>query len=343
MFDNKNDARWPTLVAGLILLIVLAAVAVMSEETNSRHRAISERVASAVPETAGYRFLASLEPLASRMAGSFPDDALVTYDIGIAPGAAVEAIEAFLESSLPELHAWLRKFFAEFQWVTGLDPDVDLLPHLGHGMAVGLLPPENETDGWPFPRKVVILRVLDEVAVSRFMEAWITWEAGAIAPTTQGLLGASVLSEEVAGHDLIGLQLDGLLPCNLPLPSPSYAVAGDFLVMSPVRSAVVETVGGLVQEPLPTASIADGPVVEEVWLNFPEWSGVWRRAEPFVESLFDRLGVDSPVLIQTCGALVELVGEFEPGFGTTSVTPEGGLVFRFEMGPRGLKTASTGL
>ena len=342
MFDDRNNSLRPTLVACVILLIVLAAVAVMSEETRSGHRDVGERVASAVHGAAGHHFLASLEPLNGRMAGSFPDDALITYDIGVAPETAVEAIEELLESSLPEFSRSLQEFLAEFREATGLDPRHDLVPHLEHGLAVGLLPPESDADGWPFPRKVVIMRVRDAEAVSRFLEAWISWEAGAIAPITQGLVGASVRSGHLDGHEIVGLQLDGLLPIDFPFPSPSYSVAGDFLVMSPVRSAVAETLGRLEWDQSRPDATVDGEVVEEVWLNFPQWPEAWRRAEPFVESLLGRLGLETLGLIQTCRAMAEIVGEFDPGSGTTSITPQGGLVFRFEIDPPEPMTARTG-
>ena len=47
------------------------------------------------------------------------------------------------------------------------------------------------------------MRIRDAETVSRFMEAWIRWEAGAIAPMTQGLLGASVRSGNVDGHEVV--------------------------------------------------------------------------------------------------------------------------------------------
>jgi len=349
MFDDRYSPR-PTLIAGLILLIVLAAVAAMPAELGTDESAgsavarlttgrrvsptIVGQMAAAAQGAAGERLLASLAPIGETISGSFPDDALVSYDIGIAPEAAVELMETLIESALPDLHEWLEDIFAEFRMATGLDPEIDFLPYLDHGLAVGLLPSESDVGGWPFPRKVVIMRVLDEVAVSRFLEAWISWEAGAIAPKTQGVLGASVISEEVAGSKLVGLQLDGLLPAGLPLPSPSYSVAGDYLIVSSVRSAVAETLGRLENGTSPPpVMIGAEPVVEVVRLNFPEWPGAWLRAEPFVGSLIDRLGGDSPTIIRFCRTMVEYFGEFQPGHGTTTLTPDGGLVFRFELEP----------
>ncbi len=360
MFDDKNDARWPTLVAGLILLIVLAAVAAMSagldtdpsigsavasQTTSQRFSpAIVGQIAAAAQGSAGERLLASLAPIDESISGSFPDDALIAYDIGIAPDSAIELMETLIESALPDLHRWLGDVLGEFRMATGLDPKIDLLPYLDHGLAVGLLPSESDVDGWPFPRKVVIMRVLDEVAVTRFFEAWITWEAGAIAPKTQGVLGASVVSEMVAGSDLVGLQLDGLLPAGLPLPSPSYAVTGEYLIVSPVRSAVAETLGRLENgiSP-PPVTMGEEAVVEVVRLNFPEWPRAWLRAEPFVGSLIDRLGGDSPTVIRFCRALMEYLGEFQPAHGTTALTPDGRLVFRFEIPTREPEPTSTGM
>ena len=348
MFDENINGRRTTLIAGLILLIVLAAVAAMSAglgagtETTGASGAISLRTHTAAPQRlvpqahdrVMERLLGSLGPIEEPMAACLGDGALIAYDLGVAPAAAFEVLDQLLDATAPKLHEWLRGVLAEFQMASGLEPEIDLLPHLDHGMAVGLLPPEGDLAGWPFPRKVVIMRVLDEVAVSRFLEEWITWEAGAVAPMTQGVLGASIYSEKVAGFDLVGLQLDGLLPAQLPLPSPSYVVAGDYLIVSPVRSAVVETLSRLEEGCLPPpAGTTDETVVEEVWLNFPEWPRAWQRAEPLVGSILARLGVESPATLQACGSLFQLLGGFQPAHGTTSLTPEGGFVFRIEMTP----------
>lgn len=359
MFDGTNTRR-ATLVAGLILLIVSAAVAAISAETDadgSNGMAVIRRTAGAhlsptivgqiaavAQGTAAERLLASLRPINESISSSFPDDALLAYDIGISPDAAIELMEKLIESALPDLSLWLEDVLGEFRMATGFDPEIDFYPFLGHGLAVGLLPSESNVDGWPFPRKVVIMRVLDDVAVSRFLEAWISWEAGAIAPKTQGILGASVVSEVVGGSDLVGLRLDGLLPAGLPLPSPSYAVAGDYLIVSSVRSAVAETLGRLENgiSPAPEA-IGEGPVVEVVRLNFPEWPQAWQRAEPFVESLIDRLGGDSPTVIRFCRTMIEYLGEFQPGYGTTTLAPDGGLLFRFELAPSRPELSQNGL
>jgi hypothetical protein len=57
------------------------------------------------------------------------------------------------------------------------------------------------------------------------------------------------------------------------------------------------------------------------------------RAEPYVESLVDRLGGDSPAVIGFCRTMIQYLGEFGPAHGTTTLSPEGGLVFHFEMAP----------
>ena len=349
MLDDTN-ARRATLVAGLILLIVLAAVAVLSAEMSTGRiggisatsRMVGERfspataglVTTAATGTAGGNLLASLAPINDSISGSFPDDALITFDIGIAPEAAVDLFEDLVESALPDLHLWLTETLDEFRAVSGLDPYTDFLSHLDHGLAVGMLAPERDLDGWPFPRKVVIVRVVDEVAAASFLEAWIHWQAGVIAPKTHGVLGASVVTEVVAGLEIVGLELNGLLPAELPLPSPSYALVGDFLIVSSVRSGVAETLRRLENGvPITSPLVSEDPVVEVVRLNFSEWPRAWLRAEPFVESVVDRLGGDSPAVIGFCRAMIQYLGEFEPAQGTTILTPDGGLVFRFEMGP----------
>lgn len=359
MFDDTNSRR-ATLVAGLILLIVLAAVAVLSAEFNSGGidgmRAARQTTAepfspaaaslfiTAATATTGERLMASLAPINDSISGLFPDDALIAYDIGIAPEAAVDVLEELLESAVPDLHMWLAETLDEFRLASGLDPHSDFLSQLDHGLAVGMLAPESDSDGWPFPRKVVILRVLDEVTMARFLEAWITWEAGAIAPKTSGVLGASVETETVAGSKIVGLQLNGLLPAELPLPSPSYALVGDYLIVSSVRSGVAEILARLESGvPLTSPLTSEGPVVEIVRLNFSEWPRAWRRAEPFIGSLVDHLGGDAPAVVAFCRTLVRHLGEFGPAHGTTTLTPDGRLVLRFEMEPSHLKLESAGL
>jgi hypothetical protein len=380
MFDDDNTPRRVSLVAGLILLIVLAAVAAMpgtpgaedpafavAENTaldaevagvvahlgavdtlnwiqstvveqyvsDGRTRSTgTRRVAPNMHDRAVTRMLDALGPITAPMSACFADDALVRYDLGIAPGAAVEVLTSLLEAAVPDVHARLQEVLYEFTLATGLDPTVDFLPHLGHGVAVGLLPPEEDIDGWPLPRKVVIMRVLDDDAVARYLEAWITWVAGAVAPMTHGILGARIDAETVAGFDLVGLRMDGLLPVRFPLPSPSYVVADGFLVVSPVRSAVAETIDRLGEG---CSSTPDAPpetsVVEEVWMNLPEWPRAWQRAEPHVGSILAWLGVESPTAVQACGSFFQLLGGFQPAHGTTSLTPEGGFVFRIEFAP----------
>ena len=363
MFDDTNTRR-ATLVAGLILLIVLAAVAAMSAELGGEYRAFavpentafiiemsdlarhlgavensdgirgtalarqtssartrpaaSQRLVPTMHDQAIVKMMNSLEPIDETMAACFGDEALVAYDLGIAPAAASEVLDQLLEATAPELHAWLRGVLDEFRTASGLDPRTDLLPHLDDGVAVGLLSAEADSDGWPFPRKVIIMGVLDDAAVARFLEAWLTWVAGAVAPMTNGLIGASIESEVVGGFDLVGLRLDGFLPARLPLPSPSYMVADDFLIVSPIRSAVVETINrlehGCSSSPV---GYLDESVVERVWLNFPEWPRAWQRAEPLVGSILARLGVDLPAMLHACGSLFN----FSEGSSPRTVQP----------------------
>jgi hypothetical protein len=128
--------------------------------------------------------------------------------------------------------------------------------------------------------------------------------------------------------------MNGLLPADLPLPSPSYALVGDYLIASSVRSGVAETLARLESGvPLTSLLVSEHPVVEIVRMNFAEWPRAWLRAEPFVESVIDRLGGDSAAIIGFCRTMVRYLGEFGPAYGTTTLTPDGGLVFNFEMAP----------
>lgn len=374
MFDEESDRPSTTLIAGLILLIVLAAVAVMSGEPSAADRAQAVRKGAAGPaEVAGPvdgggampgillaralrvdwsrqanprrlspgarstpidELLRSVRPISEPLSRCFGEDALVAYDLGIAPAPAAEALAELLEASAPEIRAWLRRALGEFAASSGLEPETDFLPYLGDGVAVGLLPPEAGIDGWPLPRKAVILRVLDDDAVARYLREWFSWEAGALAPMTHGVLGASVDAETVNGFDLVGLRLNGLLPARLPLPSPSYVVADGILIVSPVRSAVAETLGRLLLGcALPPPGYSGGSAVEEVWLNFPEWPEAWRRAEPVVERVAAWLGAESPAAIEACRSVIGFLAGFEPAHGTTSLTPDGGFAFRIEMKP----------
>ena len=104
--------------------------------------------------------------------------------------------------------------------------------------------------------------------------------------------------------------------------------------MSSVRSGVAETLERLEDgTPLASPLNSEDPVVEIVRLNFSEWPQAWLRAEPYVASLVDRLGGDSPAVIGFCRTMIEYLGEFGPAHGTTSLTADGGLVFHFEMTP----------
>ena len=107
MFDDTNDRR-ATLVAGLILLIVLAAVAAMSAEFNldgisetgrspqTADEAFSPAAASLITTGAtamtGEGLMASLVPMNESVSAFFPNDALIAYDIGIAPEAVVGVV-----------------------------------------------------------------------------------------------------------------------------------------------------------------------------------------------------------------------------------------------------------
>jgi hypothetical protein len=302
------------------------------------HRAAERRLEPSPGFGSWSRVLASLRPIEKPMSGVFPDDALAAYDIGGTPSAAVGTIAELLERLAPRLYGPMVDLIGDFRLQTGLDPIDDFLRLLDDGLTVGLLPPETDPDGWPMPRKVAIVRTLDPVAVAHFLEAWISWEAGAIAPLTNGLLGASIHTEPVAGSEMVSIQLDGLLPAWIPLPSPSYALVGEYLIVSPVRSAVADTAARLSGGPIDSdAGVGDEAVVEVVKLNFPAWPDAWRRTEPVVGRVIDHLGGEPADVLQACGSIVELVGAFGPANGRTWLTPEGGFVFHMEVEPGPLR------
>ena len=286
------------------------------------------------------RFLASLTPIDHRLSALLPEDSLVTYDLGASSGATLEALRQLLGSTIPAYDSWLRRTLEEFQTATGLDPTMDLLPHLGQGIGVGLLPPEAESGGWPLPRPVLLVRSSDDAALWRFLTGWLEWKAGAMAPRTQGLLSATVVTEEVAGRVLLGLQIESLLPLPFPPPSPTVAVEDGLLIASPIRSAVVETLERLAEEEgvERTPFDAEG-IVEVIHLNLPAWPEAWRRAESTIGTLTARCCADSERMIDVIRALIDLVGRFEPAHGATTLTADGRFVFHLELRLRGVKGA----
>ena len=138
------------------------------------------RLVAATPDDRTEKLLAGLAPIDEALSTHFPDNALATYDLGAPAAETVEVLAHHIETCTPLLHRILRTVLDDFRMASGLNPELDLLPFLGRDIAVGVLPPEGDPDGWPLPRPILIVRSTDDEAVRRFSEAWLRWEAGAL-------------------------------------------------------------------------------------------------------------------------------------------------------------------
>lgn len=215
--------------------------------TGSSADSASIRVCSSVllpigVDTPLSRLARSLRPLDEPLSRLLPDEALAAWDLGAPPAAVAGLAAGVLGEVAPAQHGWLQARLSELR-AAGIDPTTDLLPALGHEVSGGLLPPAPEDAAWRLPRPVWLLRVDDEQAVARALPALLRWWAGAVADLSQGLTSAVTVRDELWGVSLIGLQIEGVL--DRPLPSPTVAVTGGVLVVSPVRSAVRDVVVGL--------------------------------------------------------------------------------------------------
>jgi hypothetical protein len=284
------------------------------------------------------RLLATLAPIGRPLSEYLPDSALAAYDLGASPVEVIEFLAQHLETTLPVVHAWLRGMVDEFRMATGLDPERDLLPSLGRGIAVGVLPPEDDLQGWPLPRPVLLMTSTDDAAVRRFMDERMSWAAGALAPMTQGLLGARVVSGWAAGTELVGLQLDSVFTLPMPLPSPTVAVADGLVILSPVRSGVVEILQHRPSNAAPvTAAVRRTAAVETIWLNLPAWPDAWRRAEILFSSPhLEQIVMPGPV-IDIARSVMGLLGGFGPATAAATVTSDGEFTFHLAI-PRNRET-----
>lgn len=180
-------------------------------------------------------FARSLKPLEEPLSRLLPDDALAAWDLGASPAAVAGLVAQILREVAPGQHRWLADRLSELR-AAGIDPATELLPALGHGLGGGLLPPDPGDASWQLPRPVWLLRVEDEPAVARVLPGLLRWWAGAVADLSGGLTSAVPVREELWGVSIASLQIEGVL--DRPLPSPTFAVTGGVLVISPVRSAV---------------------------------------------------------------------------------------------------------
>ena len=112
--------------------------------------------------------------------------------------------------------------------------------------------------------------------VDKFLYEFFHWRASALAPFTGGLVSAMVVSEQHEGVEIMGLKLDSII--DLPLPSPAFALVGDTLIISPVRSALKEAVSAmhgnvprLTKATLAGTGTVQPDPVELIHLNLEGW------------------------------------------------------------------------
>jgi hypothetical protein len=188
------------------------------------------------------RFARSLRPVEVPLSQFLPRDAVAVWDAGTTPAALAGLADELLGELAPRHHAWVADLLAEARAV-GVDPVADLLPALGEGLAEGVLAPERGPSRWPLPRPVWLVRVKDRRAATRAMDELLHWEAGAFAEASGGVVSATLIHEEVLGATVSYLDVDSVV--DVPLPSPAIAFIDGLLVISPVRSAVEDTLGAI--------------------------------------------------------------------------------------------------
>jgi len=295
------------------------------------------------------------------MAIGFPADALAAGDIGAAPGEVLDALGWLLQTGAPNMHARLADTLKRFCEDTGLEPDDDLHPYLGHQTAVAVLPALRQMDQWPLQRPLMMVEVFHRPQVESYLTELAEWEAGAVAELSNGMVSAMVVSEEHEGVEIRGLQLAGFLP--LPLPSPSFAFVGDRLIVSPVRSAVREAISAL-HGTIPTLvdrpnswmdeAVALPGAVEIFSMNFNECEFEWSLAEKFIvpflpkpdqtESTQETATVDGEPrerhLVRIFRVMARLLAQLGEMNGSTTMDREGHFVLLVENRPPRLLSAA---
>lgn len=247
------------------------------------------RLIATVPPDGLSRLRYALHPVGRPLASSLPGDALAAGDVGASPAEIIGGAKWLLETHAPKLYQRVSRAALGFCERTGLDPAADLYPFLGRQTALAMLPAMPNVDRWPLQRPLASVEVLHRPQVERFLAEFIEWEAGAVAEITGGLVSAMVVSEEHEGIEIRGLQLEGFIP--LPLPSPSYAIVGDRLVVSPIRSAVRETIS-TAHGTIPTLEDRPGSWMNEAValpgavdifaMNFVNFEEEWESVEKIV-------------------------------------------------------------
>ncbi len=299
------------------------------------------------------RMGSALHPVGRPLAGDLPGDALAAGDIGAAPGEIIAGLNWVLQTHAPNFHQVIDRTAAGFCESTGLEPGTDLYPFLGNQTAVAMLPAMNGVDRWPLQRPLVKVEVFHRPLVERFLTDFVEWEAGAVTEISGGLVSAMVVSEEHEGVEIRGLQIEGFIP--LPLPSPSYALIGNFLVVSPVRSAVREAISAA-HGTIPTLldrpgswmneAVALPEAVEIFSMNFVNCEHEWELVEdivvPFLPKPAKVASDDAAVAedeetdrhaVRVFRAMASLLSQLGEMNGSATIDREGNFVFLVENRP----------
>jgi hypothetical protein len=283
--------------------------------------------------------LESVAPIERPLSELLPAGVLAAYDLGARPDPVLAAVAPFLQEAAPGVYEWISARFQDLRSAYGLDPQAHLFPHLGRGLTLALLPSDGGQGDWPLPRPLLLARVEREEVVREFFAGFFKWEAGAVAAFSEGLLSAMVVREEHEGVELVGLQVDGLLP--LPPPSPRVGIVDGMLVVSPFSSAVREAVSAIrgklgrhAGRPLDVAVAAGA--VELVFLDLPAWQREWQmleerqRGESLLETLLENKQ-DSACALRVSRALPRLLGALGEASGVTNLDGENGFTFYMEL------------
>jgi hypothetical protein len=280
------------------------------------------------------RLMSSLRSLAGASSMAAIDGALISYELGVNPEGMAAALDPILAQVAPRLHGFINRMVAEFTDATGLDPRTQLLAKIDGPLRWVLLPAEGPV-GWPLPRPVMILTTHDPEGVRDFLDRWFEWEAGAIAPLTGGWIGGRLVRRRDGDLELTGLELEGLL--ELPMPSPTSAVLEHTVLLSPVRSAVLE-IAPLVEsgrlwlgDGAPGFAPQPEEIVERFHVDFEALSGEFER----IEALLPPDGAHRVDLARdTIRSIAALLAGLDHARGFTIVGDDGAFRSTLEIVPR---------
>ncbi len=289
---------------------------------------LEDQVNAAIPG-----LLDSMTSIREPLSAHFPENALLTYEVGLPLEALYDTACYFLHELAPWLGSKVDALRANFVEAAQLDPESDLYPFLGSSVAAAWLPADLNESRWPFPRTVVLMRIKDREKVKAFITQYLKWDASVWAPVTGGLISAATRSESFRGVELMGIELDSLI--RLPLPSPTFALMDDLLIASAVPSGVKETILAIQgKTPMLSAKAIEsaGPLpdgaIEVVHLNPRAWESDWEKIRIFAVPAICSLLLDSEFLAgsriekkvkSAMQALIDLLVQFERTTGTTVI------------------------